>query len=60
MKDELRLHQPLIEQSLTDASAQPTQDIRLPWRAPRVTRIDIKRTMLGGNSMSEGSGRSTP
>ena len=31
--------------------------VRRPWHKPAVTRIDIKRTMQGGNSENDGFGQ---
>jgi hypothetical protein len=42
----------------TNPAANPKAQAPLPtWRAPTITRIEIKRTMNGGASGSDGNGR---
>ncbi|MCC6545287.1 MAG: hypothetical protein IT392_12455 [Nitrospirae bacterium] len=40
-------------------TVSPDTDDRRPWHKPSVTRIDMKKTLLGSNSNSDGALSST-
>jgi hypothetical protein len=56
MKDELRRQSHELETAQLHGEAQLSRDFRLPWHAPRITRIEIKQTLLQAGSMTDFDG----